>query len=79
MALKLASALDATVTIACRTPDKAADEKKIGADALLLPTDNGPMDKAAPSFDLIIDTASVRHDFEPVTSCRWKTIRVSPA
>jgi hypothetical protein len=37
------------------------------------------MDKAASSFDLIIDTIPVRHDFEPVTSCRGKTIRVSPA
>jgi uncharacterized zinc-type alcohol dehydrogenase-like protein len=65
MAVKLASALGATVTVVSRTPDKAADAKELGADALLLSTDSVAMDHAASSFDLIIDTIPVRHDLNP--------------
>jgi uncharacterized zinc-type alcohol dehydrogenase-like protein len=65
MAVKLASALGATVTVVSRTPDKAADARELGADALLLSTDNAAMEKAASSFDLIIDTIPVRHDLNP--------------
>ncbi|MFH5927267.1 NAD(P)-dependent alcohol dehydrogenase [Roseomonas xinghualingensis] len=62
MAVKLASGLGAHVTVLSRSPDKAADARALGADALLVSTDQVVMAKAASSFDLIIDTVPVRHD-----------------
>jgi alcohol dehydrogenase (NADP+) len=62
MAVKLASALGAIVTVVSRTADKAEDATSLGADAFLLSTDGAAMEKAACGFDLIIDTIPVRHD-----------------
>jgi uncharacterized zinc-type alcohol dehydrogenase-like protein len=65
MAVKLAHGLGAQVTVISRTPDKEKDAKALGADKLLLSTDKGAMEKAASSFDLIIDTVPVKHDLAP--------------
>lgn len=65
MAVKLASGMGAHVTVLSRTPDKAADARALGADALLVSTDSDAMAKAADSFDLIIDTVPVKHDLNP--------------
>jgi uncharacterized zinc-type alcohol dehydrogenase-like protein len=65
MAVKLAAALGAHVTVLSRSPDKAADAKALGADALLNSSDQGAMKAAANGFDLIIDTVPVRHDLAP--------------
>ncbi|MBB3226463.1 putative zinc-type alcohol dehydrogenase-like protein [Luteibacter sp. Sphag1AF] len=62
MAVKLAAGLGADVTVISRSPDKKADALSLGADHLLLSTDDKAMAGAASHFDLIIDTVPVKHD-----------------
>jgi uncharacterized zinc-type alcohol dehydrogenase-like protein len=66
LAVKLAAALGAEVTVLSRTPDKAADATKLGADGLLLTTDDTQMGQARGRFDLILDTISAPHDIPPL-------------
>lgn len=65
MAIKLASAMGAHVTVLSRTPDKETDARALGADAFLLSSDETAMAAAASSFALIIDTVPVEHDVNP--------------
>lgn len=65
MAVKMAAAMGASVTVMSRTPDKLADALELGADALLVSSDAEAMAKAASSFDIIIDTVPVKHDIKP--------------
>ena len=65
MAVKLASAMGAHVTVMSRTADKEADARALGADALLISADESAMASAASTFDLIIDTVPVKHDLNP--------------
>jgi uncharacterized zinc-type alcohol dehydrogenase-like protein len=65
MAVKLASGLGAHVTVMSRSSDKQADAMTLGADRLLVSTDQEAMTKAGSGFDLIIDTVPVRHDLNP--------------
>jgi uncharacterized zinc-type alcohol dehydrogenase-like protein len=60
--VKLAAALGAEVTVLSRTPDKAADARKLGAADLLLTTDDKQVARARGRFDLILDTISAPHD-----------------
>lgn len=65
MAVKLAVAMGAEVTVVSRTPDKIEDAKALGAHKVLISTDEKMMSNAASSFDLIIDTVPVKHDINP--------------
>ncbi|MFC7332752.1 NAD(P)-dependent alcohol dehydrogenase [Rhodocista pekingensis] len=65
MAVKLAAALGAHVTVISRTRAKEQDALALGADALLASGDAAAMKAAASAFDLIIDTVPVRHDVTP--------------
>lgn len=65
MAVKLASAMGAHVTVLSRTPDKEAEARALGANTFLLSSDQNAMKKAANSFDLIIDTVPVKHELNP--------------
>jgi uncharacterized zinc-type alcohol dehydrogenase-like protein len=65
MAVKLAAAMGAHVTVMSRTADKKADALALGADELLVSTDPAAMKKAASTFDLIIDTVPVKHSIDP--------------
>jgi uncharacterized zinc-type alcohol dehydrogenase-like protein len=65
MAVKLAAAMGAHVTVMSRTADKKADALALGADELLVSTDPAAMKKAASTFDLIIDTVPVKHNIDP--------------
>jgi uncharacterized zinc-type alcohol dehydrogenase-like protein len=65
MAVKLAAAMGAEVTVMSRTPDKEADARALGADAFLVSADPHAMAAAASSFDLIIDTVPVKHELDP--------------
>lgn len=67
MAVKLAAAMGADVTVISRSGLKKADAVALGADRLLVSTDQGAMAKAASTFDLIIDTVPVKHDINPYT------------
>ncbi len=65
MAVKLASALGAEVTMISRTESKASDARALGADRVLISSDAETMSAAQGSFDFIIDTIPVRHDVSP--------------
>lgn len=65
MALKLASALGAEVTLFTRSPGKEADARRLGAHKVVLSTGKGQMDAVKGLFDLIIDTVPYVHDLNP--------------
>ncbi|WP_034258247.1 NAD(P)-dependent alcohol dehydrogenase [Altibacter lentus] len=65
MAIKLADALGAHVTLFSRSKSKIEDAKALGADAVIISTDEAAMERAAGTFDLIIDTVPYAHDLNP--------------
>lgn len=65
MAIKLAHALDAEVTLFTRTPGKTQDAKELGADHVVISTDAEQMKSVKGKFDLIIDTVPMVHDVNP--------------
>lgn len=65
MAVKLASAMGAHVTVISRNPDKKRDAEALGANETLISTDEHAMQQAMNKFDLIIDTVPVKHDINP--------------
>ncbi|QDH16711.1 NAD(P)-dependent alcohol dehydrogenase [Swingsia samuiensis] len=62
MAVKLASALGAEVTVISRSKSKESTAFELGADKYLVSSDAKQMEEAASSFDVIIDTIPVEHD-----------------
>jgi uncharacterized zinc-type alcohol dehydrogenase-like protein len=67
MAVKLAVAMGAEVTVISRSKNKESDAQAIGAKGILVSTDAEAMAKAACAFDLIIDTVPVKHDLNIYT------------
>lgn len=65
MALKLASALGAHVTLFTRSPGKEADARRLGAEKIVVSTDQAKMDAVKGKFDLIVDTVPYVHDLNP--------------
>jgi uncharacterized zinc-type alcohol dehydrogenase-like protein len=65
MAIKLAHALGAEVTLFSRTPGKEKDARELGADHVIISTDDNQMNAIAGTFDLIIDTVPYVHDINP--------------
>ena len=65
MAIKLAHALGAHVTLFSRSTNKVADAKALGADEVVISTDETQMENAMGHFDLIIDTVPYAHDLNP--------------
>lgn len=65
MAIKLAKGLGADVTLFSRTADKIDDAKKLGADAVVISTDDEQMKSVNGKFDVIIDTVPYVHDVNP--------------
>jgi uncharacterized zinc-type alcohol dehydrogenase-like protein len=68
MAVKLAKAMGAEVTVFSTSPGKEQDSKKLGAKNFLLTTKPENFQKYAGKLDLIIDTVSADHDFSPYMS-----------
>ena len=68
MAIKLAKGLGAEVTLFSRTPDKTKDAMDLGADAVVISTDQDQMKSVRGKFDLIIDTVPYVHDVNPYVS-----------
>ncbi len=62
MAIKLAKALGANVTLFSRSPEKEKDALELGAHQVIISTDKDQMSKAKGKFDLIIDTVPYVHD-----------------
>ncbi|GAB2879687.1 NAD(P)-dependent alcohol dehydrogenase [Uliginosibacterium flavum] len=65
MAIKLAKALGAEVTLFTRSAGKEADARRLGAHKVVLSTDERQMAAVAGSFDLIVDTVPYAHDLNP--------------
>ncbi len=65
MAIKLAAALGAHVTLFSRSTNKIEDAKALGAHEVVISTDESQMEQAMGKFDLIIDTVPYAHDLNP--------------
>ncbi len=66
MAVKLARAMGAEVTLFTTSPDKAEDARRLGATDVVLSKDEAEMARVANSLDLILDTVSAPHDLGPL-------------
>lgn len=62
MALKLAKAMKADVSLFTRSPGKEDDARRLGADHIVISTDPKQMESVQGEFDLIIDTVPYPHD-----------------
>ncbi|QYC09214.1 NAD(P)-dependent alcohol dehydrogenase [Brevundimonas nasdae] len=62
MAVKLAAALGAEVTVLSTSDRKKADAERMGAKYFLINSDKDAMKAAAEKFDLIINTVSATHE-----------------
>ncbi|NIJ17876.1 putative zinc-type alcohol dehydrogenase-like protein [Sphingobium vermicomposti] len=71
LALKFAKAMGAEVTLFTRSPDKAEEARRLGADHIVISTDEAQMAATANAFDFVIDTIPSAHDLNPyITSLR---------
>ena len=61
MAIKIAKAMGAYVTVFTSSPAKVTDAKRLGADAAVLSSDKEQM-RACPPQDMILDTVSAEHE-----------------
>ncbi|SCK54450.1 NAD(P)-dependent alcohol dehydrogenase [Streptomyces sp. WMMB 322] len=65
LAVKMASALGATVTVISRSPGKADEAHGLGASGFVVSTDPGQMGAVRDQFDVVVDTISAPHDLAP--------------
>jgi uncharacterized zinc-type alcohol dehydrogenase-like protein len=65
MAVKLAKAMGAEVTVITRSDRKADDARKAGADNVLVSADRAAMKAATRSLDVIVSTIPTSHDLNP--------------
>ena len=65
MAVKLANAFGAEVTLFTTSPNKKDDARRLGAQNVIISRDQAEMEKPVRSFDFIIDTVSAEHDINP--------------
>ncbi|MES2965633.1 MAG: NAD(P)-dependent alcohol dehydrogenase [Bdellovibrionota bacterium] len=65
MAVKIAKAMGAEVVVFSTSPNKEADAKKLGAKHFVISKDPANFAPWAGKLDLIIDTVSAPHDFNP--------------
>ena len=65
MGLKFAKALGADVTLFTRSPGKETEARRLGADHVVLSTDEKQMAAVAGHFDFILDTVPHQHDLNP--------------
>lgn len=68
MGIKFAHAMGAHVVMITRSEDKAHDAKALGADEVLLSTDDEAMKAHTDSFDFLLNTIPVGHDANPYLS-----------
>lgn len=72
MAVKLAAAMGAEVTLFTTSPGKERDAERLGASRVVLSRDAAQMAKAAHSLDVIVDTVSATHDLEPYFNALYR-------
>jgi uncharacterized zinc-type alcohol dehydrogenase-like protein len=65
MRVKLGAAMGAHVTMITTSPQKGEDARELGANDVLLSTDEAAMASAANRFDFILNTIPVTHDVGP--------------
>lgn len=65
MAVKLAKAMGAEVTVFTTSSNKTQAAKALGADHVILSTDEKAMNAVANKYNFILDTVSARHDINP--------------
>ncbi|PWB33955.1 hydroxyacid dehydrogenase [Pseudomonas sp. SDI] len=65
MGIKFAKALGAEVTLFTRSPAKADEARRQGADHVVVSTDAAQMQAVAGHFDFLLDTIPVQHDLNP--------------
>lgn len=65
IAIQIAKGLGAEVVALTRTEEKAGDAKELGADDVLLMSDDGAVEGAAESLDLVLSTIPTAFDVEP--------------
>lgn len=65
MGVKFAHAMGAHTVMITTSAQKGDDAKKLGADEVLLSKDASAMEKAAGSFDFLLNTIPVAHDIAP--------------
>jgi len=75
MAVKIAKAMGAEVTVFTTSEGKFAAARELGADHVILSTDPAAMEAADRSLDVIIDTVAAPHDLNPY----FRTLRVDGA
>ncbi len=62
MGVKLAHAFGANVVLFTHSPKKTEDALRLGANEVVVSTNQSEMEKHAASFDFILDTVSAEHD-----------------
>ncbi|MDR3445486.1 MULTISPECIES: NAD(P)-dependent alcohol dehydrogenase [unclassified Dyella] len=65
MGLKFAKAMGADVTLFTRSPGKEEEARRLGADHVVLSTDEQQMAAVARQFEFILDTVPNPHDLNP--------------
>lgn len=65
MAVKIAKAMGAEVTVFSTSPHKEKDARKLGAKNFVVTSDPANFAAVAGKLDLIVDTVSAKHDFSP--------------
>jgi uncharacterized zinc-type alcohol dehydrogenase-like protein len=65
MGLKFAHSFGAEVTLISSSPSKEKDAKRLGASRFLLSSDEAQMKKSHGYFDVLLNTVSANHDYEP--------------
>lgn len=65
MAVKLAHAMGAHVTVFTTSANKTNAAKQLGATDVVLSTDAKAMEQVANQYDFILDTVSAKHDMNP--------------
>jgi uncharacterized zinc-type alcohol dehydrogenase-like protein len=65
MAVKLAKAMGAEVTLFTTSPGKADDARALGADQVVVSKDRDQMKGVRGTLDLIIDSVAAPHDLDP--------------
>jgi len=68
MAVKFASAFGAQVTLFTTSPGKRTDAKRLGANEVVISTDEEAMKKLEKKFDFVLDTVSAKHDLNSYLS-----------
>ncbi len=65
MAVKLAKAMGAEVTLFTTSPDKAEDARRLGASNVVISRDETAMQQQANSLNFIVNTVAAPHDLNP--------------